>query len=264
MFAADFIFRALIGGIGVAAVAAVLGCFVVWRRMAYFGDSLSHSGLLGVSLGVSAGLGVSVGAFLACALFAVILVYLERTKLLAVDTLLGILAHTALSAGVISISVLKQGAGLHSYLFGDILTITYDDIYRIYLGGLVVLALIYINWSDFILITIHEDLAASEGIPIFYKQLLLMFLLAIVISVSISVVGLLLITSMLIIPAAAARQLANRPETMMLTAAGLGALAVVLGLGASILLTTPSGPTVVIAATTVFITLLAYRMLRGN
>lgn len=264
MLLSDFVIRAIIGGVGIAVIAGVLGCFIVWRRMAYFGDSLSHSGLLGVAIGVSAGLGVSVGALIACSMFAVLLVYLERTKLLSTDTLLGILAHLALSLGVISLSILEQQSQLHAYLFGDILTITQFDIYRIYLGVLVVLILVRINWSGLVLITLHQDLAASEHIAIMRKQLLLMLLLATVVGLSVNIIGLLLTSAMLIIPAASARQLAHTPEQMVVISALLGVLAMIVGLGGSVLLNTPSGPSVVVCAAIIFAALMSYRVFKSG
>jgi len=249
----DFILRALAAGVGVALVAAVLGCFVVWRRMAYFGDSLSHSALLGIALGMASGLSYSLGIFLVCALFATALTWLQHQRILATDTLLGILAHASLSFGVVLISLLDEsGFNLHSYLFGDILTVGRADILWIYGGGVIVLAMLGWHWTSLTLMTISEDLARAEGVNTFFANLVLMALMTLVVCVSIRIVGILLVTSMLIIPAATARQWARSPEGMAAGAAVIGIVAVIAGIYGSLWFDTPSGPSIVSAAALLF------------
>ncbi len=249
----DFILRALAAGIGVALIAGPLGCFVVWRRMAYFGDSLAHSALLGIALGLLYGVNVNLGTVIVCTAFAFLLVWLQHRKILATDTLLGILAHAALSIGMVAISFLDNPRfNLHSYLFGDILTVLMTDLYWIYGGGVIVIGLLVVNWSSLTLMTIHEDLAKAEGVNTVWSNILLMLLMTIVVAVSIRIVGILLITSMLIIPAAAARQIVSSPETMAVLAAFLGVLAVLVGISGSVEFDTPSGPSIVTAAALMF------------
>ena len=247
-----FLIRALGAGIGVALVAGVMGCFVIWRRMAFFGDSLAHSALLGVALGLAIGISTNVSTIVVCSAFALLLLWLQQKKVLATDTLLGILSHAALSIGMVSISLLNQHVDLYAYLFGDILTVTPSELWWIYSGGAIVLILLSINWSSLVLMTIHEDLARAEGVRVWFTHLLLIFLMTIVVAVSIRIVGILLITSMLIIPAATARQLVRSPEAMALLASILGITAVVLGIYGSIELDTPSSPSIVAAATVLF------------
>jgi len=249
----DFILRAVVAGVGVALVAGPLGCFVVWRRMAYFGDSLAHSALLGIALGLLYGINVNLGTVIVCSIFAFLLVWLQQRKVLATDTLLGILAHAALSIGMVAISFLDNPRfDLHSYLFGDILTVQMSDIYWIYGGGIIVLAFLLANWSSLTLMTVHEDLARAEGVNTVWSNILLMLLMTIVVAVSIRIVGILLITSMLIIPAATARQMVTSPENMAILAGLLGLFAVLLGISGSIEFDTPSGPSIVTAAALIF------------
>ncbi len=247
-----FILRALAAGIGVAVIAGIMGCFVVWRRMAYFGDSLAHSALLGVALGLATGISTHIGTVVICSLFALLLLWMQQKKVLATDTLLGILAHAALSVGMVTISLLDQRIDLHAYLFGDILTVTMQDLWWIYAGSAVVLIALLFNWSSLVLMTVHEDLARAENVRVFLMHLLLMFLMTIVVAVSIRIVGILLITSMLIIPAATARQLVRSPETMAMVATLLGIIAVTLGMWGSVALDTPSGPSIVAASAALF------------
>ncbi len=249
----DFILRALAAGIGVALIAGPLGCFVVWRRMAYFGDSLAHSDLLGIALGLLYGININLGTVIVCTLFAFLLVWLQQRRVLATDTLLGILAHAALSIGMVALSFLNNvGFDLYSYLFGDILTVRISDLYWIYGGGLAVIGLLVFNWSSLTLMTLHEDLARAEGVNTVWANILLMLLMTIVVAVSIRIVGILLITSMLIIPAATARQLVSSPENMAIWAAVFGLIAVIAGISGSVEFDTPSGPSIVTAAAIMF------------
>lgn len=252
-----FLVRALIAGIGIAIVVGVLGCFVVWRRMAYFGDSLAHSALLGVALGMLAGVSVNIGIVFVCAVFAGSLVWLQQQRWLATDTLLGILAHSALSVGMVAISFLDAPRfDVQAYLFGDLLSVHWSDIIWIYAGGAVVVGLIVANWPSLVLMTIHEDLARAEGVRPVLMQLLLMLMMTLVVAISVRMVGMLLITSLLIIPAATARQLVRSPEAMALLAAILGMVAVGIGMAASLSLDTPTGPTIVSASAAMFALLL--------
>lgn len=250
-----FILRALAAGVGVAVIAGAIGCFVVWRRMAYFGDSLAHSALLGIVLGLAINVNTNLATVLLCSVFAFLLIWLQQKRVLATDTLLGILAHAGLSIGLVAISVLGQKIDLHSYLFGDILTVTASELWWIYLGGAVVLIMLLLNWSSLVLMTIHEDLAKAENVRTFFNHVLLMLLMTIVVAVSFRIVGILLITSMLIIPAATARQLAYSPAGMAVIASLLGIVAVIGGMFGSLHFDLPSGPAIVVTSTLLFVIL---------
>ena len=249
----DFPLRALIGGLGVAIVAAPLGSFVIWRRMAYFGDTLAHAALLGVALGYVAGISADISVIVVCFGVAVMLIVLQRDQRLASDTLLGILSHGALAMGLIGLA-LSSGAGVDpmSYLFGDILAVGMTDIAWVYGGGLVVVVVLTCLWRPLLAIAIDEELAMVEGVPVTAMRLVLMVLLALVVTLAMKVVGVLLATSLLIIPAAAVRGLAATPEQMAAMAAVAGALAVASGLWASLVFDIPSGPAIVVAALVLF------------
>ena len=248
-----FIIKGLLAGVIVALVAGVMGCFVVWRRMAYFGDSLAHSALLGIALGIALGVNHNLSVIMLCSLFALILVWLQQKRIFATDTLLGILAHASLSVGVITISILEQIIDLHSYLFGDILTVGNDQIWWLVIGGGSVLGVLTYNWSSLVLMTIDEDLAQAENVPVARYQMLLMFLMTIVVAISIKIVGILLIASLLIIAPAASRQLSKSPEMMAMIACLIGVISVVIGMYFSFELDTPSGPTIVAALAALFV-----------
>jgi zinc transport system permease protein len=254
---ADFVLRALLAGLGVALVSGALGCFLVWRRMAYFGATLAHSALLGVALGLLFEIDPNLGILAVCVAVSALLVGLQARGGLATDTLLGILAHGTLAFGLVAISFMETlRIDLMAYLFGDILAVTPGDLLWIYLGGLAVLAGLVALWRPLLLITVHEELARVDGIPTGPVKLAFMLLISAVIAIAMKIVGVLLIISMLIIPAAAARRLAATPEQMALFASGLGCLAVAGGLGSSMAWDTPAGPSIVVVATGLFFLLL--------
>ena len=249
----DFLIRALVAGLGVAVVAGPLGSFVVWRRMAYFGTALAHAALLGVALGILLGYSPEMGVVAVCAATATLLVAMQRTRGLGGDTLLGILAHASLALGLVAISFLETvRVDLLAYLFGDILAVNGTDVAWVLGGGTVVLGGLALLWRPLLAITVHEELARVEGVPVILVSLVFMLLLAVVVALAMKVVGLLLVISLLIIPAAAARRLSKTPEQMALFAAIAGMLSVVGGLGASLELDTPAGPSIVVAATLLF------------
>lgn len=253
-----FFLRALAAGIGVAAVAGPLGCFVVWRRMAYFGDTLAHASLLGVALGLIAGINLTAAVIAGSMILALALVSLQTRRIFATDTLLGILSHSALSLGLVVTSLLTTVRfDLMGYLFGDILAVSWSDLWWIYGGGALALALYIAMWRQLLALTVHEDLARAEGVPHILVGLGFMLLIAFVIAVAMKIVGVLLITAMLIIPAAAARRFARTPEQMAIVASLIGCLSVVAGLGLSASLDTPSGPSIVVAAAVLFAATLA-------
>ena len=249
----DFLLRALLAGIGVALVAAPLGTFVVWRRMAYFGDTLAHSALLGVALGLLMAISVDAAIVAVCVLLALLLVALQARKRLASDTLLGILSHAALALGLIAVTLVESvRVDLMGYLFGDILAVSDRDVAWVWGGGALVLGLLAAIWRPLLAITVHEELARVEGVPVAAVRSAFMILMALVIAVAMKVVGILLVTSLLIIPAATAHHFARSPEQMAGLAAGLGTASVAGGLYGSWQWDLPAGPTIVVAAAGLF------------
>jgi zinc transport system permease protein len=248
----DFLVRAAIAGVGVALAAAPLGCFVVWRRMAYFGDATAHAAILGVALSLAFSMSIFVGALIVSMLMA-LMVNLLSGRGYAMDTLLGVLAHSALAFGLVAVSFLSGiRIDLMAYLFGDILAVSRSDLAVIWTGALLVMLMMAWRWSALMTSTLSVDLAHASGINPRREQLVLTFSLAIVVAVAIKVVGVLLIASLLIIPAAAARPLSRTPESMALVAAVIGCVATIVGLRAALLLDTPAGPSIVCVAAIIF------------
>ncbi|MFM2608652.1 zinc ABC transporter permease subunit ZnuB [Vibrio chagasii] len=249
----EFLLPSILAGLGIALIAGPLGSFVVWRKMAYFGDTLAHASLMGLALGFLFNINLYFALLICCLMLAVLLVTLQKQKLVATDTLLGILAHSALSLGLVAVSFLDNvRVDLMSYLFGDLLAVSPTDLMFIYAGAAVIGLVLTIFWRPLLSTTVNEDLAAVDGINIDLMRLILMLLVGIVIAVGMKFVGALIMTSLLIIPAATARKFSSTPEQMALLASIIGSIAVCGGLSLSWFYDTPAGPSVVISAAAMF------------
>ena len=250
----DFFIRALIAGIGIALVAGPLGCFVIWRRLSFFGDTLSHSALLGVTLALSFDINIALSVFFISSAVALVLLKLQKTTNLPGDALLGLLAHSSLAVGLVVISFLSFiRFDIMGLLFGDILAVAPNDIFIIWIGGVLILLVLKIIWKPLFASTVNYELAEAEGMNPARVNAIFTILMAAIIAISIKMVGLLLITGMLIIPAAMARNLSNNPVQMVVYSVIGGLLSVIVGLFASLELNSPSGPSIITAALVLFI-----------
>jgi len=254
----DFFTRALLGGIGIALVSGPLGCFIVWRRMAYFGETMAHAALLGIALSLLFELMPIAGVFFVSIVIALILYGLEKLDRLSTDTLLGILSHASLAIGLLALGFMTWlRIDIMSLLFGDILSVNKQDLGVIWGGGAVVLALLFAHWRSLLASTISPDIAAAEGLPTQRANLVFVLLIALVIAVAMKLIGVLLITSLLIIPAATARQFARSPESMAMLASLIACLSILGGLNASLIWDSTPGPSIVLAAFLLFLAALA-------
>ncbi len=250
----DILFPAWLTGILLSLITAPLGAFVVWRKMAYFGDTLSHSALLGVALGIFLQINPYVAILILTLLLAIMMVWLEENTAFSADTLLGIIAHSCLSLGVVTVGLLQNvRVDLMAYLFGDLLAIGYQDLYFIGIGVMVVLSALLYFWKPLLSTTVSPELAQVEGVNIRKMRFILMILTALTIALSMKFVGALIITSLLIIPAATARRFAKTPESMVIIAVFLSMTAISLGLLLSAFYDTAAGPSVVIASAFLFV-----------
>ncbi|MFC3723807.1 iron chelate uptake ABC transporter family permease subunit [Neoaquamicrobium sediminum] len=250
----DFFSRALVAGVGLALTTGPLGCLIVWRRMAYFGDTMAHSALLGVALAFLFEINLTVGVFIAAMLVSMALLALQRRGALSTDALLGILSHATLAIGLVMVAFMTWvRVDLMGFLFGDILAVSRLDIALIYGGGALVLGLLAWLWRPLLAATVNEELARAEGMAPDRSRFVFMVTMALVIAIAMKIVGILLITALMIIPAAAARRFASTPEQMAVMASLFGALAVIAGLFGSLEFDTPSGPSIVVAALALFL-----------
>lgn len=249
----DFIIRAILAALGIAVIAGSLGCFVIWKRMSYFSESISHSALLGVALGLSSGLGIHVGLIVVGVIFALLIVLLQQRQFLSNDTILGIFSHIALSLGIVVLALVGGNIDYFSLLFGDILFVTNQDIGWIYLVLILIVGLLSFFWQRLLLLTLNEELGKAEGIKQSFYQLLFMLMIALAVSVSVQIVGVLLITSLLIIPPAIAKAFARSPAEMLLRSVLVSILAVLIGLSASMMYDVAVGPMIVIVLGALFV-----------
>ena len=250
----DFFIRALVAGIGIALVAGPLGCFVIWRRLSFFGDTLSHSALLGVTLALSFDINIALSVFFVSSAVALVLLKLQKTTNLPGDALLGLLAHSSLAVGLVVISFLSFiRFDIMGLLFGDILAVTTTDIFIIWSGGVIILLVLKLIWKPLFASTVNYELAEAEGLNPDRAKAIFTILMAAVIAISIKMVGLLLITGMLIIPAAMARNISDSPQKMVLFSVIGGLLSVILGLFSSLEFNTSSGPSIIMAALVLFL-----------
>jgi zinc transport system permease protein len=260
----DFLIRAALAGLGTAVAAGLMGCFVLWRRMAYFGDATAHAAILGVAVALAFDVSVTFGILAIAGLMAAAIHGLTG-RAFGMDTVLGVLAHGALALGLVAVALIPGArVNLDAYLFGDVLTVSRTDLGLIWAGAAVVGGVILWHWRALLTATLSPDLAHAAGIDPRRMQLILTLMLALVVAVAIQVVGALLITAMLIIPAAAARGLSRTPEAMAALAVGIGGLSVLGGLRFALTMDTPVGPSIVVVAAFCFALSLVLARLRAR
>lgn len=254
-----FLLRALAAGIGLAVMSAPLGCFLVWQRMAFFGETVAQASLIGVALGLALNIDVTIAVLGASLVAAVVLIGLSRQKLVPFDSLLSLLAHAALAVGVLATALVKgRSVDLMGYLFGDILSVTRDDLFWLAAAGVLVVAVLSRLWRPLLSLAVHEELAAAEGVDRDRVRAIFILLLAVVIAMAMKIVGILLTVAFLIIPAAAARPISQTPERMVVAAAFIGVLGVIVGLGLSLGLDTQGGPSIVAVLAAIALLSLVY------
>jgi zinc transport system permease protein len=260
----DFLWRATLAGIALALAAGPLGCFVVWRRMAYFGDATAHAAILGVALSLGFSISIFIGVLVAALAMAFMILSFSG-RMFAIDTLLGVAAHGALALGLVAVTFIPGvRVDLTAYLFGDILAVGYVDLLIICAGSASILVLLRLRWERLLLLTLNADLAAARGIDTRRENMILTIMLAVLVAVAIKIVGALLITAMLIIPAAAARPVSRTPETMSGVAVVAALVAVVAGLWTSFQWDTPTGPSIVVAASALFAMASLFALVRSK
>jgi len=250
----DFLFRAFVAGIGLALITGPLGCFIVWRRLSYFGDTLAHSALLGVVIAYALSFNIVLSVFIISGVISLSLLYLQKKTYLPNDALLGLLAHSVLAVGLVLLGILSFiRIDLMGLLFGDILSVNFNDLLIIWIGGIIVLCILVFIWRPLFAGTVNLELAKAEGLKPELANTVFTLLIAAVIAISIKIVGILLITGLLIIPASASRNLSSTPIQMAVIASIIGVISVVLGLYSSMTWNSSTGPTILSLALIIFV-----------
>ena len=277
----DSTLRALIVAIGIGLVSGPLGCFILWRRFVYFGDAFAHSAALGIALSLAYAISTYLGIMITAGFFAFVLIWLQKKRIFAVDALLGILAHSALATSIIIIGLLAEHGGehnghaghadehgghamLHDVLLGDIMAVSPVELYGIFATVAFVLLVLLSQWQRLVLTTVHADLARSEGVRTDTMNILLIAALTLTVATMAQIVGILLVASMLILPAACARLLATSPLMMAITAAGVAVISALVGIYAALLLHLPAAASVVTVLTVILVVLLALHLIRDK
>lgn len=254
ILALPFAQRALLAGFAIALVGGVLGVFIVLRGMAFFSDAIAHASLLGIALALLLSWTPFVGAVAIALLTAAAIALLRGRTILSLDTLIGVFFAAAVALAVIIIGFVKGlRADLVSFLFGDILALGPFDVVLAWVLSALVLGLLVLSWRAVVLSTLHRDLAAVEGVRVVRTDLLFLILTALVVAVAMRIAGVVLVTALLIVPAATAQNLARTFRGMVAWSVLVSLLAVFGGLLLSFVANLPSGPTIVICASTLFV-----------
>lgn len=248
-----FFQRALLVGVILGGLMAILGVFVVLRRMSFFSDAIGHSALTGIALGLL----LQINPFMAALAFSLLVALgmsaVRKVSQQSFDTLLGVFFAAAVSLGVIIVSFTPgYQADLISFLFGNILTVSSMDILLSAILAIVILLIMFFTGKAQVSITFDESLARAEGTPVDRHELTLLLILAATIALAIKFVGIILVTAMLIIPAATAQNFAKSLSGMFTWSVALSLIAVIAGMLASAALNFPSGPTIVLTGTIFF------------
>ncbi len=250
----DFIIRAVLAGFGVALIAGPLGCLIVWRRMAYFGDTLAHSALLGVALAFLMQIWIVPAVFVCAVAISLGLLVLERRTNVSSDALLGLLSHASLAIGLVTLALIPgAGVDIEALLFGDVLAVNRSDLILIWGAAAMSAPVLFVLWRNLFASSVSKELAEAEGAAPERSQIIFMVLTALAIALAMKVTGVLLITAMLILPAATARAWSTGPEIMVVLAIIVGCLSVILGMAGSLVFDTPSGPSIVVGAFLLFL-----------
>jgi zinc transport system permease protein len=257
----DFLWRAALGAAMLGAAAGPIGCFVLWRRMAYLGESVAHMGLLGAAIGLLMGISPLVGVSV-LAVVAALLMARAGDNLIPAGTFVGIVGHAGLALGFVLLASMETvRTDLLGYLFGDVLALSDNDLLAIAAASAFVLAGCALFWRAWLMQTVNGDIARAEGRTSRFAGIAFLVLVAALVAFGLRVVGALLIVALLIVPPAAARPLSRTPESMAVWAAVFGALSAPLGLTAAYWKDYPAGPCIVLAAVALFaITTLSARI----
>ncbi|WP_333023191.1 metal ABC transporter permease [Wolbachia endosymbiont of Pentidionis agamae] len=245
----SFFINSLVSLIIIGLVSGTLGSFMIWQKMSYLGDSLSHSSLLGVALALIFKINLSIIIVLIAILFAVLL-SLNFDKLYSADTVLNIVTNVILSLSLILISSFTSSSNsIMSSLFGDILTLDQKDLITIFFISLLVTFILIFRWRYWLMISINQELAEVEKINTKLVRLEFLITLAIFIAISAQLIGILLISAFLLIPSASARLLAKTPTEMIVLATFFSIVSGISGLLISAITDFLPGPTIILTST---------------
>ncbi len=261
----DFIVRALLAAVVVGLVCSILGVYIVLRGMAFLGDAMAHTILPGVVIAFLLGWPLAVGALIMGVLTALGIGALTERTSLKEDTAIGVIFAGLFALGVAMLSARgSYSIDLAHFLFGNMLGVSAGDLILTSALGFIVLALIYLFYKEFLVLSFDPLLAETLRLPTRFLNYLLLLLIAVTIVVALQVVGVALMLAILVTPAASASFLTRRLPSMMIVSAAIGVFSGVAGIYASYYLNIASGPAVVLVATLVFLAVLGLAALRDR
>jgi ABC-type Mn2+/Zn2+ transport system permease subunit len=263
-FAYAFFGRAMVAGLLVGAMCGALSSFVVLRRMSYIGHGLAHAVLGGVGVGVAFGVDLYVGAAAATVLAAVLIDRVARRPGLHADAAIGIVTTAVFALGVATLSVVPTRVNLESLLFGNILGVDRVDLWVAAGVGAAFVAVLVALYKPLVLTTFDPEVAAVHGVRTGGIELVFSLVTAAVVVASVRVLGVLLIAAAVVVPGATARLVTRSFGAMVAVAVGIGVASSVVGLYASFHVNVPSGPTIVLAGSTVFLVAFVATALRSR
>jgi len=248
-----FIQRALIASLIVGILCPFVGNFVVLRKMSFFSDAISHSAFAGIAVGALLGIDLSLSSLVVAILIAFFIAFLSEKTTLSHDTIIGIAFSGSIATGILIIGMLKgYRMDVFTFLFGDILAITRTDLVLLLLICIISIGVLTVFLKPFLQITFNRELARIEGINVRVFEYMLFFIIAVVVTVSLKIIGIILVTSLLIVPAAAAKNLASSMKHLFVLSCVFGIISGITGLLGSVYLNTPSGPTIVLVSIGIF------------
>lgn len=249
-----FMQRALIGGAMIGVVCSVLGVFVVLKRLSFISAGVSHAAFTGIALSLLLGLPLFGGTVIFCVLVALAIGYVNRLGKIQEDTTVGIFYAASMALGVFLISLMKsKNINVMGYLFGNILAMSSGELISCCVVGSLILLVLFLFYKEFLIIVFDEDLAAISGIPNIFLNYLLLVLVAVSIVISIKVVGIILVSALIVAPAAIALQLSRDFDRVVLLSALVGLLGVEGGLILSYFLNSPPGASITILLVILFL-----------
>ena len=262
LFSHSFIWYPFVGIIVVGISLALMGNFIVWQDMVYLGDSLAHCSLLAVSLAFCFSVSLSMSLFVVACLFSFLLFTLHRSNRFSFDLLLGVLSHSFFALALL-LSFFTNGLNLESFLLGDILLVGQEEFWTLFIILVAIITFTVCYWSSLLLVVIHPTLARLEGISVNKVKFWFILLNSLIVFFSIKIVGVLLISSILILPSATAKIISRSPQQMMKFSVMISIVSAVTGFFISLLLSVPPGPIIVLVLSVVFFIVLIITKIRG-
>jgi len=249
-----FVQRALIAGVILALVFALLGVYVTLRQMAFWGEGIAHASLAGIALALLVGGSPLFFALIVAVIFAVSMFLLERKTKLSNDALIGVLFTSFMALGIVLLSLQKQyQPELLSYLFGNILTISTSDVYIISIVGLLIVSILLLAHRHLSLLMLDKTSAYLAGVKTETLELLFYIILAMAVVLGVKMLGVVLVSALLIIPPSIAKILARSYRSLRILSVVFAELIVIIGFFISLSLNVPSGPAIILTGSVLFL-----------